>query len=225
MNYSFYKNRHRGQRCVLVCNGPSLNQMDLSFLKNETVIGLNKIFLGFSKFEFFPRYYVAVNRKVIEQSSEQIKSLTCVKFISDRCKGLITEDALTRIIHTEKYRDEFSFDISRGVQEGYTVTYAALQIIFYLGFNEVVIIGMDHRFKYEGKPNEERLLTESDSNHFSQEYFKGCKWDNPDLVNSERYYNIANNIYEGHGRKIIDATVDGACTVFEKADYKSVFFS
>ena len=54
-----------------------------------------------------------------------------------------------------------------GVQEGYTVTYAALQIIFYLGFKEVVIIGMDHRFTYEGEPNEERLLTERDTNHFS----------------------------------------------------------
>ena len=224
MNYSFYKDRHREQRCVLVCNGPSLNKMDLSFLKNETTIGLNKIFLGFSKFVFFPRYYVAVNKKVIEQSLEQIKRLTCVKFISDRGKGLITENPLTNIISTEKYYDDFSFDISRGVQEGYTVTYAALQVIFYLGFKEVVIIGMDHRFVYEGEPNEERVMTKSDTNHFSKEYFKGCKWDNPDLINSEKYYRIAKKIYESNGRKIIDATVDGACPVFEKANYKSLFF-
>lgn len=64
-----FKNRHRGERGVIVANGPSLNQMNLSFLKYETVIGLNKIYLGFNRFCFYPRYLVMVNKKVIEQSN------------------------------------------------------------------------------------------------------------------------------------------------------------
>lgn len=219
------KDRHLGERCILVCNGPSLNSMDLGFLKNETSIGLNKIYLGFKKFRFYPKYYVAVNEKVLIQSSSEIEELTSVKFISDRCPGLFSQNALTNILKTSEYTDDFSFDPCDGVQEGYTVTYAALQIAFYLGFRKVIIIGMDHRFDYKGKPNEENLLVGDDINHFSSGYFKGHKWDNPDLVNSERYYKIAKSVYEQNGREIIDATVNGACTVFKKMNYEQLFKS
>ena len=222
-NYELYKDRHAGERCVIVCNGPSLNDMNLSFLKNEIVIGLNKIFLGFTKFNFYPRYYVAVNKKVIEQSISEIRSLTSVKFLSDRVRDVFVENSLTNILKTEHYQDDFSLDISDGLQEGYTVTYAALQIAFYLGFQTVIIIGMDHRFKFEGAPNEEKLLTGKDVNHFASSYFADKKWDNPDLVNSERYYNIAKKVFEEDGREIIDATINGACTVFPKAKYTELF--
>jgi hypothetical protein len=49
------QDRHRGERCVIVANGPSLNGMDLSFLRREVTIGVNKIFLGFQDFGFYPR--------------------------------------------------------------------------------------------------------------------------------------------------------------------------
>jgi len=217
-------NRHSGERCVLVANGPSLNRMDLSFLRGETVIGLNKIFLGFRKFHFYPRYYVSVNRKVLEQSAEAIARLNCVKFISDRADGLLAEDALTYRINTTRAPYRFCHDISQGVHEGWTVTYAALQIAYYLGFSEVVVIGMDHRFAYNGAPNQAQRLDGPDPNHFSPDYFgHGQQWNNPDLAHSEESYDIARTEFERDGRRIIDATVDGACTVFEKADYRDLF--
>lgn len=222
-NMQILKNRHANQRAVIVCNGPSLNNMDLSFLKNEICIGLNKIFLGFKKFQFYPRYYVAVNQKVLEQSVAEIKALTSVKFLSARCGDLIQPNALTHIIDTSNPPDRFCQDISKGLEEGYTVTYAALQVAFYLGFKEVVIIGMDHRFEYSGMPNESKFLSGPDNNHFCTSYFSNDNWDNPDLVNSEISYNIAKNIYANSGRSIVDATVEGACTVFDKKDYRRVF--
>lgn len=219
------KNRHPEKRAVLVANGPSLNRMDLSFLRHEIIIGLNKIFLGFSKFCFYPRYYVAVNDKVIEQSAQQIKALNCVKFISARNTQLVPECALTYPINTcPPPPARFCHDITQGVREGWTVTYAALQIAYYLGFKEVIIIGMDHRYEYVGKPNEAGRLDGPDPNHFSSNYFGGGQiWDHPDLVQSEESYRIARAEYEKTGRRIIDATLDGACTIFEKADYRHIF--
>ena len=211
---------------MLVANGPSLNCMRLDFLRKEIVIGLNKIFLGFSKFAFYPRYYVAVNQKVIEQSYYEIQTLNCVKFIGKRGEALIPENALTHHINTQDPPARFSHDIAQGLHEGWTVTYVALQIAYYLGFKEVVIIGMDHRYEYIGIPNEEHQLNGPDPNHFTPEYFGGGqKWDNPDLANSEESYRIARAEYEKDGRRIIDATVDGACAIFEKADYRKLFFS
>ncbi len=208
--------------------------MDLSFLKNETCIGMNKIYLGLRRFKFYPRYYVAINLKVVKQATVEIKSLNCVKFIGQAAaKGVLEENALTYIIPTHPcYLDQagdrrpgFCHDLARdGMHEGWTVTHAALQIAYYLGFAEVIIIGMDHRYEYTGAPNEARVLEGPDPNHFSPDYFGGGQtWDNPDLEKSEESYRLARKEYETSGRRILDATLGGACTVFEKADYQPLF--
>lgn len=216
--------RHLNERAILVANGPSLNCMNLDFLRHEIVIGVNKIFLGFNLFRFYPRYYVAINRKVIEQAAEHIKMLNCVKFISSRGADLIPENALTYHLNTRNPPARFCHDISQGVHEGWTVTYAALQIAYFLGFKEVIIIGMDHCYQYSGEPNEACRLDGPDPNHFSPDYFGGGQsWDNPDLARSEESYRIAREEYEKVGRRIIDATINGACTIFEKGDYKKIF--
>ncbi len=218
------RNSHWGERVVLVANGPSLNCMNLDFLKRKIVFATNKIYLGFKKFRFYPRYYIAVNQKVIEQSAEQIKAMNCVKFISLRGKERVAENALTHHIDTWNPPARFCHDISQGVHEGWTVTHAALQIIYYLGFKEVIIIGMDHRYEYSGVPNETCRMNGPDPNHFSADYFGGSQtWDNPDLARSEESYRFARAEYEKDGRRIIDATLDGACTIFEKANYRQIF--
>lgn len=219
------RNRHSGERCVIVANGPSLNRMELGFLRDEHVFGLNKIHLGFKTFGFYPRYYAAVNAKVIEQSASEIRKLNCVKFLSNHgAEGKIPENGLTYHINTTAPPQRFCHDISKGVHEGWTVTYAALQIAYFLGFVEVILIGLDHRFQYDGQPNEAKTLEGPDPNHFCSTYFGyGQKWDNPDLPRSEESYKIARSEYEKAGRKIIDATLDGACTVFEKKSYHDIF--
>jgi hypothetical protein len=216
-------NREQGNRAVLIANGPSLNQMDLRFLRRSVCIGLNKIYLGFKQFGFYPKYYVAVNDKVIDQSAAEIKSLNCIKFISQRQAHLIPESAFTYHIETSNPSERFCKDISFGVHEGWTVTFAALQVAYYLGFKEVVIIGMDHRYIYHGAPNKTQMLLGDDPNHFVPTYFGGQQWDNPDLDRSEESYRLARQVFEADGRRIIDATLNGACTVFDKQAYTQIF--
>lgn len=217
-------NREIDRRAVLIANGPSLNQMDLSFLKNEITIGLNKIHLGFKHFGFYPKYYVAVNDLVIQQTQDQINRLNCIKFISKRNKNIIKPSALTRFIDTSNPPHRFCKDISLGVHEGWTVTYAAIQIAYYLGIKQLVLIGLDHRYTYSGAPNETTIIEGDDPNHFSSNYFgHGQRWDNPDLAKSEESYRIAKEVFESDGREIIDCTVDGACQIFRKADYQQLF--
>jgi hypothetical protein len=208
---------------VLVCNGPSLNEMDLSFLKRHVCIGLNKIFLGIQRFKFYPRYYVAVNERVLQQAAPEIKKLNAVKFIGSRGHRLIPEDALTYHLNTSSPPARFSKDLALGAHEGWTVTHVALQVAYFLGFKEAVIIGMDHRYTYSGAPNETNQLSGPDTNHFSPDYFSGQSWDNPDLAQSEESYRQAKAVFEAEGRRILDATLNGACTVLQKVDYRAHF--
>lgn len=225
-----FRDAHLGERCVIVCNGPSLNRMDLSTLRGEVVFGMNKIYLGLLRFGFYPRYLVAVNDKVIEQSATELARMTCIKFLSKGAvsklvggqAGKLAEDAFTYHVKTRSIEERFCRDINDGVREGGTVTFATLQIAHYMGFHDVVIIGMDHRYSFTGKPNQSVRMEGPDPNHFSPSYFQGKVWDNPDLQRSEESYALARDIFAASGRRIRDATLDGACTVFEKADFHSL---
>ena len=217
-------NRHKGETAVLIANGPSLNSTNFDLIKDKICFGLNKIFLGFKKFDFYPKYYVAVNEKVLRQSSENIKELNCVKFLSNRADDIFTENALTYILNTKAPKERFSSAIHAGLEEGWTVTYAALQVAFYMGFSKVVIVGMDHSFVYQGKPNEASVLQGEDPNHFCGDYFGGGQsWDNPDLLRSEESYSIARDMFEKNGREILDATVGGVCNIFKKTTLEAEF--
>lgn len=219
---SRFRDCHCGERLVLVCNGPSLNQTDFSLIRKEVSMGLNKIYLGFRKLRFYPRYYVAINRRVIEQGVHEIQRLNCISFLKDlgACNPL-SESALIYLL-SSRPEQRFHQNLLEGFFEGYTVTFAALQIAFFMGFASVVIVGMDHRYAFEGAPNESRELLGPDPNHFDSSYFSGHIWDNPDLVNSERFYALAREAFEAAGRHIIDCTIDGACGVFEKGKLEEV---
>lgn len=211
-------NCHAGRRLVLVCNGPSLNQTNFSLIRREICMGMNKIFLGMKKFCFSPRYFIAVNPKVIEQSATEIEGLPCIRFLTDGQKQVVVrKSGLTYLLNTAQPPEDFSFNICNGVREGGTVTYAALQVAYYMGFREVIIVGMDHRYEFTGLPHETVYMHGPDPNHFTPSYFQGHDWDNPDLQRSERFYALARQVYEAGGRRIVDCTVNGACDIFEKA--------
>lgn len=210
------KNTHQGQRCFIIGNGPSLNQTDLSNLANEYTFGLNRIYLLFDKMGFTPTYYVCTNPYVIEQSWQEIHRISGIKFLGQASiRYFANQDDV--IFLRSLSRPRFSYNIARGVWEGATVTYCAMQIAFYLGFTEVILIGVDHYFKTEGQAHAVVISEGDDPNHFSPNYFgKGVKWQLPDLATSEIAYKMAKHAFEGDGRQVVDATVQGCLTVFPK---------
>jgi len=58
----------------------------------------------------------------------------------------------------------------------------------------------------------------------NQNYFpKGLNWVLPDLEKSEIAYKIADDFYKKNGRIIVDATVNGKCTIFKKDNLANYF--
>ena len=81
---SALKDSHRGERCFLIGNGPSLRSTDLSRLKGEFTFGFNRIFLAAAELGFVPSCLVSVNDLVIEQSAAELQALKVPKFFSWR---------------------------------------------------------------------------------------------------------------------------------------------
>lgn len=220
-----YQNRHKGQRCFIIGNGPSLRLMDLSLLKTEYTFGLNRIYLLFPELGFRTTYLVSVNDLVLGQCADELKALDMTKFVTWRARHWFADDPLSVFLDSDYTGAEnFTKDASGRLFEGYTVTYVALQLAFYMGFDPVILVGVDHNFVTQGPANQAVISGGDDPNHFAPDYFgKGFKWQLPDLEGSERAYRLAKEDYESAGRRILDATIDGKLTIFPKVTYGDLF--
>lgn len=220
-----YRDRHKGQRCFIIGNGPSLKQTDLSLLKNEYTFGLNRIYMNFSRMGFETTYHVVVNELVVEQCADEIARLRMPKFVGWHCRNLIRFTDDMQFLWTRSgLRSWFFTDLTEGCWEGSTVTMVAIQLAYYMGFSEVILIGVDHSYRFEGNPHAAVVSQGDDPNHFDPNYFgKGFRWHLPDLEGSELSYRVAKHVFETSGRRIVDATVGGKLQVFPKIDYKSLF--
>jgi len=220
-----FHNSQLGKRCFILGNGPSLQHTDLSLLKREFTFGLNRIYLLFNELDFQTTYYVAINTLVIEQCAEEIRKLMLPKFITWRGRKWLSQDPGVLFLDTDYTTPAtFSKDVTKRIFEGSTVTYVALQLAYFMGFQEVILIGVDHSFSTQGPPNTTVISGGEDRDHFHSNYFgKGFRWQLPDLEASENAYRMAKEAFESEGRRVIDATIDGRLTIFPKADYQKLF--
>jgi hypothetical protein len=212
----------RGQRVVLIGNGPSLRNTDLRKIAGEYTIGLNRIYLNYPNMGFEPTFYCCTNPLVLEQFCAEIDRLGSVRFLGAGSRPLFKKTWNTFFM--ESIPDVgFANDLSpRRWHEGWTVTYCGMQVAYHLGFDEVILVGVDHHFAKAGEPNQMATSGGDDENHFHKDYFgKGVAWHYPDLARSEQHYRIAKQEFEKAGRRIIDATIDGKLNIFQKVDYLS----
>lgn len=221
---SALKNQHKGERCVIIGNGPSLNQTDVERIRHEYTFGLNRIYLAWKDWGFSTSFYLSINDLVIEQCAHEISGLEIPLFISWRARRWISPQDNLHYLYTTYTGKKFGKDASRRLWEGATVTFTALQLAYHMGFSTVVLIGVDHNFVSKGDPNQTIVSEGDDPNHFNPEYFgKGFRWQLPDLDTSEIAYELARKTYQADGRQVLDATIGGKLQVFPKVDYDEYF--
>ncbi|MGB9801002.1 MAG: 6-hydroxymethylpterin diphosphokinase MptE-like protein [Thermanaerothrix sp.] len=222
------KNKYKGERCFIIGNGPSLRNTDVSKLKNEFTFGMNRVYLAFKDWGFKTTFLVSVNDLVIEQCIDEFLNLDIPLFFSWRSRRFfpssISKEQLPIFLFTTYEDPKFTQDARYRLWEGATVTYVCLQLAFHMGFDQVVLIGIDHNFQTKGEANKTVVSEGEDPNHFLPNYFgKGFRWQLPDLETSEMAYRMARMSFERAGRSVVDATVGGKLTVFPKIDYDRLF--
>jgi hypothetical protein len=230
-------NRFSGKRAFVIGNGPSLKKMDLAPLAHEYTFGSNRIYLAFEELGFLTTFLCGIAKHIISQFGQEMAEAGCQHvFMSHR---YAETHNLPRTVTTllSRARPVFGEDpLFWGFHDAGTVTNAAIQLAYYFGFSEVVLIGVDHHFVTTGPvagkilpkpPTDARpdtVVSEGDDpNHFTPNYFgPGVTWELPDWVTMERGYARARDHFERHGRRIVDATVGGKLTVFPKVDYEVI---
>lgn len=226
------RDKHRGQRCFVLGNGPSLNAVDLTRLANEVTFGTNAIYLNYERMGFHPTYYAVEDVLVAEDRAVEINAYReSLKFFPNYLRRWIHTDEKTLWFNFVDPRGiefpGFSRDASLCVYFGGTVSYVCLQLAFTMGFTTVYLVGFDHH--YVIRPSVMRdgnrlTSTADDPNHFSPAYFgKGKRWHEPRVDRMEMAYRKANVEFDRAGRKIYNATAGGKLEVFERVAFDSIF--
>ncbi len=235
MPLSEYVDRHKGERCFVVGNGPSLNKIDMSLLNNEVTFGSNRCFIGFDRWGVQFSYWAVEDQQVGGwQASEWKKQRGYMKFVP--------EDML---YHTEM-DDEFvcPINLNRNIDfkdtppifsryphmlfTGRTVTYVLLQLAAIMGCSPIYLIGVDFSFSREGvqvEPGGEKWhQIKGDCNHFDSSYIPPGRFLNkPYWDRQELAFKSAKNAADLHKFEIYNATPESRLDVFEFVDYRSLF--
>ncbi len=224
-----------GRRCFIIGNGPSLTRMDLDPLANEVTFGVNGIFLKFSELSFRPTFYVVEDDLVAQDRAETINSLDGMqKFFPKFLSPWLHPNPQTSFLNVIKdYREypgfpAFSTNAARALWVGGTVTYLNLQLAYYMGFDPVILIGVD--CNYEVRRDEIEIdgtaltSTAPDRNHFHPDYFgAGFRFHDPMVERMLRAYTRARSVFERAGRVVLNATLGGKLEVFERTEYATLF--
>ena len=229
-----FKNRHRGGRCFILGNGPSLNKVDLSLLKNEITFGVNSIFLNFPKMGYEVTYFTIEDTHVIRERFREIGEMrNPIRFIPNHAASQIpfsdNNVYINMVCDFTRYKGFpfFSTDAARRVWAGGTVSYINMQLAWYMGFDEVYLLGFDHTYTIpesaEIKGNDIKS-NEDDPNHFHPDYFgKNFHWHIPLTERMELAYKKADYAFQQKGAKIYNATPGGKLEVFERINYDDIF--
>ncbi len=214
------KDSHKGQKAVILCNGPSLLETDFELLQDVYTFGLNKINLLFDKKNFKPSFIVAVNRLVMEQNAEFYKQTPIPLFLDSYGVKYVGYKKNITYLHSVG-KQSFARDCSGSIFQGGTVTYVALQLAYHMGFREIALVGCDHNFATPGPANKTVVSGETDASHFDPNYFSGgMKWQLPDLVQSEIAYTLAREVFEASGGMIVNSTIGGKLEIFPRIALK-----
>lgn len=220
---NFISIKKNSDTAVLLANGPSLAKFNINSIGNDfDIYGMNRIYID-KKIYSRLRGVFLVNRLVAKQFIGDFKNLDLPLVVPSNLIDIFHDTKMIDILKFNPLKGGFAKSINDSFNPASTVTYFALQVLYVMGYNKVILIGLDHNFGNQESVNKTEKVI-SDTHHFNKDYFpKGIKWETPDLTGSNFWYDVANKQFSKAGRLIIDATENGKCMIFKKVSIKKLF--
>lgn len=156
------RDKHKGQRCFILGNGPSIKEQDLSLLADEVVFVVN----GFYKYEKYydakPDYYVIVDPACFQEGigMQLLSGIECIReyehipalFVPYEVRNVVRND-----YQWERWANLYYIDVTMSFEDGYTkewditkpvmgvqcVVQTAALLATYMGFKEIYLLGIE----------------------------------------------------------------------------------
>ena len=226
------KDIHKGERCFVIGNGPSLTAEDLDLLKNEVTFAANRIFYIFGQTSWRPTFFCAQDTTVIQSCREYFPTILdnadnmfFASFNADYVPNDVKANPKTLFFFARRSRAHekrrFSHDITKFVDGGGTITYTAIQLAAYMGFSEIYLLGVDNNYSATSFNN--GTLSADD---VKNSYFAGMpadiKLNKPNTDNNTLSFIAAKKYCDEHGIKIRNSTRGGKLELFGRESLESI---
>jgi len=237
------KNRHQGERCFVMGNGPSLGKQDLSPLADEITIGANSFYKHRDSRRVDLRYLCVGDASFMEDRPEALEWHRILELEHPHAEYLYHPDARHIIKRHDLYRgrtvrwfhrgvptdqlDLVHCDLTLPLNTGMnTGTLLSIPLAIYMGCTEIYLLGFDCNW----------LDDYTGSYHFYDEHVQFPEFDS--LAADERWPRyedqlvIAQRDFEGHrllaqyaqrnGIKIVNATGSGRLDTYPRVAYEKL---
>ena len=222
--YEDFKGLHEGETCLIVCNGPSLNEVDDKFLYKYPTFGTNLICL---REGFAPTYYVALGKEHFGTDqrdlavwnilyNEHNESVFVNRMWEHRFRhnnvwtmlsGFYYGTPNAKELENSNLEISFSLDPLNQFASFGTSTYAEIQLATYMGFKTILFVGLDHDYS----SNEPHFYTNLQSDNF--DFPRNDNDDHEGLAGMA--LNTAKIVGDDLGIRFVNLTPESKLTVFE----------
>lgn len=216
-----FRDKHRGARCFLIGNAPSLARLDLTCLRGEMAFTVNRGYLAASFGLPVTPYYFISDPFTYGPYAHEIRTATVglrfyrsdVHDMPEYAAAADREPAIRVPFHRDRTMDDgaFATDATQGLHRGFTVLTDAAQLAYFMGFTAVYIIGCDLDYHqsdthiYGTGPIEQQRI------HVMPV---------PRVLESMR---VAGETFRRDGRIFANAGVGGLLDTIPRVDYSSLF--
>jgi len=240
-----FKAVYQGKRCFVLGNGPSLNKMDFSILKDEITFTVNDLFYHKDFDKLNTSFHVFADPFYFNEPVEILNKL----FLHSNPSGVFMEGSgLAAVIKTELHKEYPIFFYANGLEVEdllfepidlckflpyfCTVVQSAVMLAVYMGFSEIYLLGcdctgilnyidrvQDHKIKHYAY----QLPTEEIEKHkkisISSEHMF-YEW-----YHIFKSYRLLREVLKQKGVRIINLSEDGILDSLEKGKLKDVIQS
>lgn len=232
------RDRHKGKRCFILATGPSIKKQDLRPLRNELCISVSNFFVHPHYDIIKPRYHcIAPFHFPISEDGFQawLKDIGQTTRAATMFFNLGDRGRVNRNSYFEGHDVRFlgfrtdkstiinnSIELTENVLNPQSVTIMALQIVIYMGFQKIYLLGVDH----------DHILHIGEMKHFYEERKNAMQtneWFLPNLGNEfannwhlwEQYIDIKRYADKRH-IGIYNATEGGLLDVYPRVAFDEI---
>ena len=231
------KDCHKGERCFLIGNGPSLSPDDLHMLKDEYTFGTNMVYKIFDQTDWRPSFHcVSDSIYATKLRDELYNNVKSPLFTIEKTYHKMTKRTLdTTYVHTiasERYKvrgNIFAYCMVKA-----TVLSLAAEFAFHMGFSEIYLLGVDctnphaagghftdnYTTKEIAQTDISRIKTRMNKENVTTEQIGEHIIDRSLVV-----YRLLKKYADKHGIKIYNATRGGNLEVFPRVQLEDVLAS
>lgn len=243
------KDKHQGQRCFILCCGPSINTQDLTLLKDEVCISVSNFYVHKDNETIRPKYHCVpdvlvahanyfTEEYVINWFHEMDRKINGASILLS-CNGKDKELVESHKLFTNREINYFSthgnwqdlhnvgIDLTRFIFPAQSVSVIALQAAIYMGFKDIYLLGCDHDYllhMYESRhfyeENESVLASQPDYSEWKESTYASVIRDQFYLW--EQYRSLLSYAQE-YQINIFNATNGGLLDVFPRVKYEKLF--